>query len=141
MIRRPPRSTRTDTLFPYTTLFRSHGRAARPDVTQYFPAADRNRTDRHALFYSVRRDLPEGYCCSGAFRSSADTSLPGLAAALTGNAVGGAFPSDSIEACRMRVGLAGGSPRAMASTYSMPSITRPNTVYFRSSVKRGSNMM
>src|SRR3546814_4760898 len=28
MIRRPPRSTRTDTLFPYTTLFRSvdHGR-------------------------------------------------------------------------------------------------------------------
>src|SRR3546814_5447869 len=24
MIRRPPRSTRTDTLFPYTTLFRSY---------------------------------------------------------------------------------------------------------------------
>src|SRR3546814_7154402 len=24
MYRRPPRSTRTDTLFPYTTLFRSH---------------------------------------------------------------------------------------------------------------------
>src|SRR3546814_7128093 len=24
MTRRPPRSTRTDTLFPYTTLFRSH---------------------------------------------------------------------------------------------------------------------
>src|SRR3546814_8995455 len=28
MIRRPPRSTRTDTLFPYTTLFRSHDRQA-----------------------------------------------------------------------------------------------------------------
>src|SRR3546814_936769 len=28
MIRRPPRSTRTDTLFPYTTLFRSDGRYA-----------------------------------------------------------------------------------------------------------------
>src|SRR3546814_2797937 len=27
MIRRPPRSTRTDTLFPYTTLFRSADRA------------------------------------------------------------------------------------------------------------------
>src|SRR3546814_11149877 len=27
MIRRPPRSTRTDTLFPYTTLFRSPARA------------------------------------------------------------------------------------------------------------------
>src|SRR3546814_10901724 len=30
MIRRPPRSTRTDTLFPYTTLFRSEG------ATQFF---------------------------------------------------------------------------------------------------------
>src|SRR3546814_5285709 len=28
MIRRPPRSTRTDTLFPYTTLFRSLGQRA-----------------------------------------------------------------------------------------------------------------
>src|SRR3546814_19448276 len=29
MIRRPPRSTRTDTLFPYTTLFRSRGTSGR----------------------------------------------------------------------------------------------------------------
>src|SRR3546814_3948924 len=29
MIRRPPRSTRTDTLFPYTTLFRSAGATRR----------------------------------------------------------------------------------------------------------------
>src|SRR3546814_1138759 len=28
MIRRPPRSTRTDTLFPYTTLFRSFDKVA-----------------------------------------------------------------------------------------------------------------
>src|SRR3546814_7355938 len=34
MIRRPPRSTRTDTLFPYTTLFRSiSGRIGRSLVT------------------------------------------------------------------------------------------------------------
>src|SRR3546814_15142625 len=32
MIRRPPRSTRTDTLFPYTTLFRS-GLWKRPHMT------------------------------------------------------------------------------------------------------------
>src|SRR3546814_9013888 len=31
MIRRPPRSTRTDTLFPYTTLFRSRRRAVCAD--------------------------------------------------------------------------------------------------------------
>src|SRR3546814_1941992 len=37
MIRRPPRSTRTDTLFPYTTLFRSPGNRACGDVSA-FPA-------------------------------------------------------------------------------------------------------
>src|SRR3546814_11892357 len=40
MIRRPPRSTRTDTLFPYTTLFRSvveaSGRPALISVTQRY---------------------------------------------------------------------------------------------------------
>src|SRR3546814_4514096 len=30
MVRRPPRSTRTDTLFPYTTLVRSHVAQRRP---------------------------------------------------------------------------------------------------------------
>src|SRR3546814_2626086 len=32
MIRRPPRSTRTDTLFPYTTLFRSEADVVPIDV-------------------------------------------------------------------------------------------------------------
>src|SRR3546814_1823963 len=34
MIRRPPRSTRTDTLFPYTTLFRSDKAEAKLDWSQ-----------------------------------------------------------------------------------------------------------
>src|SRR3546814_14304704 len=38
MIRRPPRSTRTDTLFPYTTLFRSAVLAA-GDLVRRRPAA------------------------------------------------------------------------------------------------------
>src|SRR3546814_15138752 len=37
MIRRPPRSTRTDTLFPYTTLFRS---SARPSSAKNFLVAE-----------------------------------------------------------------------------------------------------
>src|SRR3546814_9896027 len=40
MIRRPPRSTRTDTLFPYTTLFRSTDAAAQR---------------RHQLAHLIRR--------------------------------------------------------------------------------------
>src|SRR3546814_16978286 len=36
MIRRPPRSTRTDTLFPYTTLFRSLAFARGDEVVEHF---------------------------------------------------------------------------------------------------------
>src|SRR3546814_12586504 len=43
MIRRPPRSTRTDTLFPYTTLFRSLGigRAHFGDQGRHGPVYER----------------------------------------------------------------------------------------------------
>src|SRR3546814_13210389 len=46
MIRRPPRSTRTDTLFPYTTLFRS----VRPQPNLPFPQncrVNENSLPRH----------------------------------------------------------------------------------------------
>src|SRR3546814_7745651 len=43
MIRRPPRSTRTDTLFPYTTLFRSALQSRRRDRPTRPWAADRGR--------------------------------------------------------------------------------------------------
>src|SRR3546814_13735415 len=44
MIRRPPGATRTDTLFPYTTLFRSLEVAAQTDLTQYLQTEARNLT-------------------------------------------------------------------------------------------------
>src|SRR3546814_9672936 len=45
MIRRPPRSTRTDTLFPYTTLFRSLPSPTPPRRRP--PSADRSVPDGH----------------------------------------------------------------------------------------------
>src|SRR3546814_4777748 len=48
MIRRPPRSTRTDTLFPYTTLFRSRGVNG---------AQGRNRTTDTMIFSHVLYQL------------------------------------------------------------------------------------
>src|SRR3546814_4624551 len=45
MIRRPPRSTRTDTLFPYTTLFRSVRTSARRP-TPWSPARPSRRIQR-----------------------------------------------------------------------------------------------
>src|SRR3546814_13814672 len=41
MIRRPPRSTRTDTLFPYTTLFRSFLRVAGERVPAFAAIGER----------------------------------------------------------------------------------------------------
>src|SRR3546814_17369476 len=40
MIRRPPRSTRTDTLFPYTTLFRSYHQVQRDRVRGFDEVGD-----------------------------------------------------------------------------------------------------
>src|SRR3546814_12080079 len=49
MIRRPPRSTRTDTLFPYTTLFRSVD-AADHQIGEVEAAAGRGRiADAHPV--------------------------------------------------------------------------------------------
>src|SRR3546814_19116915 len=45
MIRRPPRSTRTDTLFPYTTLFRSSRPRPDPEVRGRLPRHERLRPD------------------------------------------------------------------------------------------------
>src|SRR3546814_19793506 len=51
MIRRPPRSTRTDTLFPYTTLFRSIHPAAAPILEQVDEKEDRKGCQQHDRGY------------------------------------------------------------------------------------------
>src|SRR3546814_4937968 len=63
MIRRPPRSTRTDTLFPYTTLFRS---ARVPEVVRYWkrtvkpPLALRISKKLHSdlMIFALPSDMP-----------------------------------------------------------------------------------
>src|SRR3546814_4925231 len=52
MLRRPPRSTRTDTLFPYTTLFRSLERPPRGN------RRDRLEYHRHVMQFMVAKDAP-----------------------------------------------------------------------------------
>src|SRR3546814_20294080 len=65
MIRRPPRSTRTDTLFPYTTLFRSN---ILPDIPPGVHVnqrhnAKRQNTNRSALLRRSRRNPRELRFC------------------------------------------------------------------------------
>src|SRR3546814_3448195 len=57
MIRRPPRSTRTDTLFPYTTLFRSRGE--RPREKALFDLAQ-DAGAPHPVRTTVGRDRLSG---------------------------------------------------------------------------------
>src|SRR3546814_13431160 len=61
MIRRPPRSTRTDTLFPYTTLFRSDGLDAAIALARAIdPALYAARLDQDKIFPIAARDLTDG---------------------------------------------------------------------------------
>src|SRR3546814_18235364 len=69
MIHRPPRSTRTDTLFPYTTLFRSHPQSPsiRRKIRNFFclqqilfPAPAReNRFIKSARFQAFLQNNPK----------------------------------------------------------------------------------
>src|SRR3546814_3478124 len=53
MIRRPPRSTRTDTLFPYTTLFRSLAIAELDFAAQAVAESVAEGTDRRPVVVQV----------------------------------------------------------------------------------------
>src|SRR3546814_14735076 len=62
MIRRPPRSTRTDTLFPYTTLFRSLA------LSTAFTAG-------LAVFFWLRTDFAAGFTGRGMTDSNYEAIL------------------------------------------------------------------
>src|SRR3546814_7935815 len=87
MIRRPPRSTRTDTLFPYTTLFRSSNRSSTEEGTDSaLPWKDITSTASATVSVLTRVSI-SGRCTTcassdlaSAFRDTFD-ALEGTAAA------------------------------------------------------------
>src|SRR3546814_11334623 len=84
MIRRPPRSTRTDTLFPYTTLFRSrrlgtHLQCGFADINTH---GVRHGTLRSRLD-TVRAPSPHAHACDG-IRTYQCSQLSGLWASANG---------------------------------------------------------
>src|SRR3546814_1588441 len=66
MIRRPPRSTRTDTLFPYTTLFRSAGstRDPRHSPGVYAPSPSHRSADATDARRQRAEEAGTGWCRS-----------------------------------------------------------------------------
>src|SRR3546814_5676785 len=74
MIRRPPRSTRTDTLFPYTTLFRSISTGVAESGIMAVMAISKIKIDER---FSVKRRLRCWHRCpvpAGCARSEEHTS-------------------------------------------------------------------
>src|SRR3546814_7979697 len=71
MIRRPPRSTRTDTLFPYTTLCRSRKPQSPAQFRRLVPRFGRRRFQREVRERRSRRG--ESFLCPGR-RSEEHTS-------------------------------------------------------------------
>src|SRR3546814_19118495 len=86
MIRRPPRSTRTDTPFPSTTLFRSHRTLS----------AERGARDRHArLGAAVAVPRAHDRAAAGAAGAGGGTGAAGARAR-------GRGPSPALTPCRDR---------------------------------------
>src|SRR3546814_20079 len=88
MIRRPPRSTRTDTLFPYTTLFRSPKRSAAVlghtaqerwgDATDLAGAYQFLASDAAAFVTGAVLNVDGGYLLASLDDSSSSTGPAGL---------------------------------------------------------------
>src|SRR3546814_5394016 len=72
MIRRPPRSTRTDTLFPYTTLFRSYRTFL--NCPHRKDRSLRRVDDGGKLTHAVHSQIADSETASLVFRSEEHTS-------------------------------------------------------------------
>src|SRR3546814_20258796 len=101
MIRRPPRSTRTDTLFPYTTLFRSNSsfvhQFSDPDVT-----AEELAVDPRSVA-SAPATIPTGLELYGVARRNSrgyDLGDPGVPEALMA-AIAGARRAEDRRSTRL----------------------------------------
>src|SRR3546814_4008135 len=107
MIRRPPRSTRTDTLFPYTTLFRS---PAVPDGLSRPVLSGLFRPVRSAI--CIRQPADKKTCRPGASPMSAPATLP------AGTAAGQATPdSRSRDTARRVWAIVAGSSGNLVEWY------------------------
>src|SRR3546814_1399101 len=106
MIRRPPRSTRTDTLFPYTTLFRSCGVRNAPVRRHRLPRPDRA--------HLVRRIVADGKDEIEHRRIRPGELLPAFGAK-AGDIVVEALQHLQAQRVHLPLGLASGAERAEAA--------------------------
>src|SRR3546814_19305176 len=78
MIRRPPRSTRTDTLFPYTTLLRSTTMESRLSLTP-------SKRASAGITAAEVMSPPSPRSSASVFRTNGSRSKPGMEKSATGH--------------------------------------------------------
>src|SRR3546814_3503073 len=118
MIRRPPRSTRTDTLFPYTTLFRSEA-AARWETPSM------KELDRRTLLAAATL----GSMLAPASSAGASPRKFGLEAASKGIATFQAV-HEGLGSIDVRLFDFGGAPRSEEHTSELQSLMRISYAVF-----------
>src|SRR3546814_11346759 len=79
MIRRPPRSTRTDTLFPYTTLFRSSGLAREASEAATSDACPARGVPKPAIAPTPVEEAAASFLTNGYAAVAAKVRAPGQA--------------------------------------------------------------
>src|SRR3546814_3760532 len=120
MIRRPPRSTRTDTLFPYTTLFRS--------VAAAVPAFVVGQGDFHLQLQHRAPGRRQHPVADLGVLAHHHGFLRGVAAGLVEDRVGGADLADVVQWRGMADALAGG--RSEEHTSELQSLMRISYAVF-----------
>src|SRR3546814_16723147 len=118
MIRRPPRSTSTDTLVPYTTLFRSHGAISRRGI-----AGDRG-AQRTCEVQS--RGIRGGEAVGGS--SQAERTV-GMSGQMVGFWRGGGFMGGHRSVFRVCSVTRGGSDGATICTTCVQGVDRKRDVW------------
>src|SRR3546814_2830494 len=96
MIRRPPRSTRTDTLFPYTTLFRSAGGGLQSFTSEFY----NQRSDRYGSSLENRMRIVTEIIAAIRERVRSDFAI-GVAVNADESTLGASGIDDGIAQCRI----------------------------------------
>src|SRR3546814_4215366 len=123
MIRRPPKSTRTDTLFPYTPLFRSAAAA--------YPAAEDPAQHRGRGPPARPADRHLGGGAAGARTHPGRTLQPAAAGRRVPQALAGAdHPGARSAAAGTRLAEPAGAGRSEAHTSELQSLMRSSYAVF-----------
>src|SRR3546814_14827317 len=110
MIRRPPRSTRTDTLFPYTTLFRSPGKVHIGEIQGHKDARSALMAgDGKAItnaFFNAEEFKPDGIFTVADLRAAAlqpvEWGIPWWSPTLTKSSEERRVGKEGVSTCRSR---------------------------------------